>query len=113
MKGNTDKCHLLLMENEKNIACINNTQNKNSFFKKLLRVIVDSNLKFDIHVSSLCKKATSMLNPLPRISTCMSVKKERTILKAFITSNCSCYLLVWRFTAAKGMAKLIEYMKRV
>ena len=58
MKANADKCHLLLSENTKPVACINHIQIKNSILEKLLGLTIDSNLKFDIHVKNLCKMAT-------------------------------------------------------
>ena len=58
MKANADKCHLLLSENTKPVACINHIQIKNSISEKLLGLTIDSNLKFDIHVKNLCKMAT-------------------------------------------------------
>ena len=58
---------------------------------------IDSDLKFDIHVSNLCKKATQKLNALARISGYMDSSKKRTIMKAFITSHFSYCRLVWMF----------------
>ena len=58
---------------------------------------IDSDLKFDIHVNNLCKKATQKLNALARISGYMDSSKKRTIVKAFITSHFSYCRLVWMF----------------
>ena len=58
---------------------------------------IDSDLKFDIHVNNLCKKATQKLNALARISGYMDSSKKRTIMKAFITSHFSYCRLVWMF----------------
>ena len=58
---------------------------------------IDSDLKFDIHVNNLCKKATQKLNALARISGYMDSSKKRTIMKAFITSHFSYCPLVWMF----------------
>ena len=55
MKANADKCHLLLSENTKHAACINHIQIENNTSEKLLRVTIDSDLKFDIHVNNLQK----------------------------------------------------------
>ena len=97
MKPNADKCHLLLSENTKHVACINHIQIENNTSEKLLGVITDSDLKFDLHVNNLCKKGTQKLNALPRISGYMDSSKKRTILKAFITSHFSYCRLVWMF----------------
>ena len=58
---------------------------------------IDSDLKFDIYVNNLCKKATQKLNALARISGYMDSSKKRTIVKAFITSHFSYCRLVWMF----------------
>ena len=58
---------------------------------------IDSDLKFDIHVNNLCKKATQKLNALARISGYMDSSKKITIMKAFITSHFSYCRLVWMF----------------
>ena len=59
MKANADKCHLLLSENTKRVACINQIQIENNNSEKLLGVTIDSYLKFNIHVNNLCKKGNS------------------------------------------------------
>ena len=68
MKANADKCHLLLSQNIKHVACINHIQIENNTSEKLLGVTLDSDLKFDIYVNNLCKKATQELSTLARIS---------------------------------------------
>ena len=93
MKANADKCHLLLNENIKHVACINHIQIENNTSEKLL----DSDLKFDMRVNNLCKKTTENLNALARISGYMDSSKKRTIMKAFITSHFSFCPLVWMF----------------
>ena len=97
MKPNADKCHLLLNENTKHVACINHIRIENNTSEKLLGVITDSDLKFELYVNNLCKKGTQKLNALARISGYMDSSKKRTIMKAFITSHFSYCRLVWMF----------------
>ena len=97
MKANAHKCHSLLSENTKHVACINHIQTKNNTLEKLFGVTIDSDLKFDIHVNNLCKKAAQKLNALARTSGYMDSSKKRTIMKAFITSHFSYCPLVWMF----------------
>ena len=97
MKANADKGHLLLSENTKHVACINHIQIENDTSEKLLGVTIDSNLKFDSHVSNLCKTATQKLNTLARISGYMDSSEKRTIMKAFIASHFSYCPLMWMF----------------
>ena len=100
-EANADKCHLLLSENIKHVAYINHIQIENNTSEKLLGVTIDSDLKFDIHINNLCKKATQKLNALARISGYMDSSKKITILKAFITSHFSYCPLVWMFHSRK------------
>ena len=45
MKANADKCHLLLSENTKHVACINHIQTENHTSEKLLGATTDCDLK--------------------------------------------------------------------
>ena len=58
---------------------------KNSTEEKLLGVKFDSNLSFESHVTSLCKKASQKLHALARISHYMDLNKRRNLMKALIT----------------------------
>ena len=68
MKGNEDKCHIVLSTHENVHVNIGTSQIKNSHTEKLLGVKVDCDLKFEEHISSICKKASAKLNALARIS---------------------------------------------
>ena len=59
---------------------------KNSTEEKLLVEKFESNLPFEYHVTSLCKKASQKLRALARISHHMDLSKGRNLMKAFITS---------------------------
>ena len=73
---------------------------------------IDSDLKFDIHVNNLRKKATQKLNALARISEYMDSSKKRTIMKAFITSHFSYCPLVWMFHSRKINNKIKRIHER-
>ena len=70
---------------------------KNSTDEKLLGVKFDSNLSFESHVTSLCKKASEKLHSLARISRYMDLNKRSNLMKSFITSQFSYYPLIWMF----------------
>ena len=108
--ANANKCHLLLSKNIKHVACINHIQIENNTSEKLLGVTIDSELKFDIHVNNLCKKATQKLNALARISGYMDSSKKRTRVKAFINSHFS--YLVWMFHSREINNKINRVHKR-
>ena len=58
MKGNADKCHLLVTRD---------FDVKNSREEKLLGVKIDTKFSFENHASSLCKKASQKLHALTRV----------------------------------------------
>ena len=95
MKGNADKCHLLVSSDESCTVKIEDFSIKNSTEEKLLGVKFDSNLSFEGHVTSLCKKASQKLHALARISHYMDLNKRRSLLKAFITFQFSYCPLIW------------------
>ena len=97
MKANADKCHLLVSSDESCTAKIEDFNIKNSTKEKLLGAKFDSNLSFENHVTSLCKKASQKLHALGRISHCMDLTKLRKLMKAFITSQFSYCPLIWMF----------------
>ena len=61
----------------------------------LLGITIDSNLTFENHINSICKKASQKLNALARIPPYMSVQNRRTIMKSFVTSQFSYSPLIW------------------
>ena len=94
---NVNKCHLLVSSDESCTAKIEDFSIKNSIEEKLLGVKFDSNLSFENHVTSLCKKASQKLHALARISHYMDLNKRRNLMKAFITSQFSYCPLIWMF----------------
>ena len=76
MKLNQEKCHLLVSGYKHENICsrIGKTKIWESRKQKLLGVEIDSNLNFDLYVSSLCKKVGKKLSVLARLSNFMSLK---------------------------------------
>ena len=97
MKGNAEKCHLLVSTDESCTAKIEYFSIKNSTEEKLLGVKFDSNLFLKIHVTSLCKKASQKLHALARIPHYMDLNKRRNLMKAFTTSQFSYCPQIWMF----------------
>ena len=59
MKASDDTCHLLWSSpDDSSIIQIENSTIKYSKVKELLGVHIDYKPKFDIHVETICKKAT-------------------------------------------------------
>ena len=86
-KANHDKHHLLLSTQESFNIQIANFTIKSSKAKKLLGINLDKNLKFDIHVESICQKANRKLNALARIANYMELPKRHFLMNAFFKSQ--------------------------
>ena len=97
MKDNANKCYLLVSSDESCTTKIEDFNIKNSTEEKLFGVRFDSNLSFESHITSLCKKASQKLHALARILHYMDLNKRRNLMKAFITSQFSYCPLIWMF----------------
>ena len=117
LKANPDKFHLLLSSDDTNLLVnVDNYEIFNSNCEKLLGVKFDNKLKFNEHVSGLCKKASQKLHALARIAHYMSTEKRRIIMKAFINSQFGYCPLVWMFhdrTLNRRINKIQERALRI
>ena len=83
MKASADKSHLLVSSDGSCTAKIEDFNIKNTTEVKMLGVKFDSNLSFENHVTSLCKKASQKLHALARVSHYMDLNKSRNLMKSF------------------------------
>ena len=97
LKANPGKCHLLLSSKTPTDVSIGDASIKTSTKETLLGILIDSELSFDQHISSICSKASQKLHALGRIATFMSFNKRRTLMKAFIESQFNYCPLIWMF----------------
>ena len=99
MKLNADKCHLLVAGHKYECVCakIGNETIWESNAEKLLGITIDRNLKFELHVTSICKKAQRKLTAIARYSKLLSFGKLRILLKSFVESQFGYSPLIWMF----------------
>ena len=99
MKLNQDKCHFLLsgQKHEVMFAKIKHSKIWENYTQKLLGIIIDRNLKFDKYILTQCKKAGRKIKALARVCTYLSLKRRRTLMKAFIESQFAYCPLIWMF----------------
>ena len=71
-------------------ACITS-----SSCEKLLGITIDSDLKFDKHISDLRDKVSKNINALCRNTGYMSSGKCRIVMKTFVESQFNYCLLIW------------------
>ena len=93
LKANPNKSHVVLSDNKERIICILSDNIANTNSEKLLGVTIDSELKFDIHVKSLCRKSSLKLQALSR--NFMTTMQIKVIMKAFILSQFNYCPLLW------------------
>ena len=67
MKPNPDKCHLIVCNANNAYISLENEKIDASDSVKLLGINIDKDLKFNEHVSNLCKKGNQKLHALARI----------------------------------------------
>ena len=98
LKSNPEKFNLILSEkNAKDKIQLADVDIYSSETVKLLGMKIDSKLTFNDHVTDLCKKASSKLHALARISNYMTLKQRKIIMNTFITSHFGYCSLVWMF----------------
>ena len=71
-------------------ACI-----ASSSYERLLGITLDSDLKFDKHISDLCDKVSKKINALCRVTGYMSLEKRRIVMKTFVESQFNYCPLIW------------------
>jgi hypothetical protein len=79
---------------------------------KLLGVKIDKQLKFDNHVSDLCKKTSRQVNALSRIRNIANEESKNTLYKTFVLSNFNYCATLWHFCSNKSVMKMEKLNKR-
>ena len=97
MKSNSDKCHLIIVNNQDNNIKIGNDIITSKTSVKLLGVTIDNKLNFNEHVDNICKKANNKLHALARIAKYLNPDKLRILMKTFIESQFNYCPLIWMF----------------
>ena len=83
MKGNTDKCHLIMSTNNTPEVKVGDSLIKTSTSEKLLGVKNDYKLTFDNHVANLCKKASNKLRAVAKAIPYMTIEKRKFLMIFF------------------------------
>mgnify|MGYP001802811941 FL=1 len=97
MKANPDKYHMILSDKNQCTITVGDELVVSSDQEKLLGIKIDKELKFNLHVESLCKKASQKVNALSRLAHTMTFKQRKNIMNSFIISHFSYCPVVWMF----------------
>ena len=114
MKMNPDKCNLLIAGHkwEHVWATVGDTKIWENDRVKLLGVTIDNKLRFDTHLSEVCRKAENKLSALTRIFRFLSFDKRRLLVKAFFESQFKYCSLAWMFCSRTTNNKINSLHKR-
>ena len=100
------------MQQKKQVHYIEDVFINISKCEKLLGVNIDSNLTFETHVESLCKKVSQKLNALLRVTWSLNFNQRKLLLNAFIASHFSYSPVVWMFHSKKPSNRINKIHKR-
>ena len=78
----------------------------------LLGINIDFILKFDDHVTDICKKASKQLAVLKRLGRFLTKQGKMVIYNSFIPSNFSYCPLAWYFCSSSSTNKLEKVQER-
>ena len=95
LKGNTNKCHLIVSSDDPTEIQVGELVIKNTTCEKLLGIKIDNKLTFDENISGLCKKAANRLRALARVTSYMSVPKRKLLLSSLFNAQFNHCPLVW------------------
>ena len=87
MKGNTDKCHLIMSTNNTPELKVWDSLIRTSTCEKLLGVKTDCKLTFDNHMDNLYKKANNKLRTLARATPYMTIEKRKLLMNSFFNAQ--------------------------
>ena len=79
---------------------------------KLLGVIVDSKLKFNEHVKSLCLKANRNISALSKVAKIVDQPKCKLLYNSFVMSNFRYSPLIWMFCGKTANKEINRVHKR-
>ena len=110
MKANPDKFQAICIgkKTRDNIESfqIGQTNIKCDDSVTLLGINIDYKLKFDAHVSEICKKASKQFAVLKRLGEFLTKQEKLIIYNSFIASTFSYCPLAWHFCSASSINKL-------
>ena len=98
MKGSPGKPYILVNnKNTENVA-INDVVLTSNVEEKLLGITIDSEVKFEKHIISICNKASQKIHAMTRIGSYMLLNKRRLLMKTFVKSQFNYCHLTWMFS---------------
>ena len=79
---------------------------------KLLRIHIDDQLSFNLHISNIYKSASKQLNSLVTLKCFLGFEERNVLINSFILSNFNYCPLVWSLSTAKSLNTVETLQKR-
>ncbi|KXJ11565.1 RNA-directed DNA polymerase from mobile element jockey [Exaiptasia diaphana] len=114
MIANTDKYQAIVLGNtthEFKIECSGEPIPISNEIK-LLGVTLDSKLKFDSHVKSICRKVGGQVNALNRLKNILPTKTKEALYRAFILPHFFYCSQIWHHCGVRNTKKLEKVNER-
>ena len=111
---NADKCHLLFSgcNVEHMFASVGDAIIWEENSVKLLGIFIDSNLSFNEHVKTICKKASQKLTVLLRMANILPGEQRKVLVNTFFDSQFNYCPLLWMFCSRSLNHKINRLHKR-
>ena len=106
LKGNADKYDFLVSTSQEVSLDLNNFEIKNSDCKKLLSVKFDFKLRFDQHITDLCRAASRKIHALARVTPFMNLSKRRLLINSFFNTQFIYCPLIWMCHSPENNRKI-------
>ena len=79
---------------------------------KLLGITIDNELKFDDHITKICRKANSKLSALSRYARYLSIKQKKLLYTSFIEAQFKYCSVTWIFCSRSCNKKINKLQER-
>ena len=114
MKLNSSKCKVLIAGHRFEHLWLDLGNNKiwESTNAKMLGIRIDNSLKFDKHITELCRNASRKLTALARLSRILPFHKMKILIASFFGSQFSYCPLIWMFHNRKSNEKINKLHER-
>ena len=87
LKGNTSKCHLLIISGKNLHVNIGTSQSKNSSCERVLGIYIDYKMNFENQINQICTKTIAKIKVLTRREPFLNEKKRNLLNITFIMAR--------------------------
>ena len=116
MKANASKFQVLCASRHANLPalelCIDGLVLHSEPRVKLLGVYIDKLLTFHYHITEMCRKASSQVRALARLSGMLDLESKFMIFNAFVVSNFMYCPLIWHMCSISDSKKIEKVQER-